>query len=178
MVAAPLDGQYRTLSQAEERVARLLAAQDVPVVEVARRARMARSTLYLWLDDPAFRHRIRTLREEFRDQAMQDAAFADKRMRVVARNGIAVDMLKQLQASDYKTVVGLTDEGEPIEGFDKERLRLLDTYLNSIAEEMGDRGTGRGQSISVNVGVAVALDAEERVGRLASLLARLDVTGD
>lgn len=180
MLATQLAGENGRLTAQQERAARLIADDTLTRAAIAKRLRIGETTLYRWqAEEPAFRARVQQLREEFRAQAMQDAAFADKRLRVVARNGIALDLLRQLQASDYKTVVGLTEEGEPIEGFDKERLRLFDTYLNSIAEEMGDRGgKSAGTNVSVSVGIAVALAPDERVGRLAGLLARLDARGD
>lgn len=163
-----------TLSTQQEKAAQLCAADELTDEQIAVEVFVQRRTLWRWRQEPAFASRIQVLREAFRDSAMQAAIFADKRMRIVKRNDVAVDLYTQLKASDYKTVVDLTEDGEPIEAFDKERLRLFDTYLNSIAEEMGDRGGSKQQSISVNVGVAVTLQAEERVGRLASLLARVD----
>lgn len=151
MVAQLVDND--SLSTRDEQLAQLLAAGELTQAAIARQLRISDMTLWRKRQVPAMQARVRQLREEFRDRAMEDAVFADKRARVVARNSVAVDLLKQLQSSNYQTVISLTDEGEPIEGFDKERLRLLDVYLNSIAAEMEERGDKAGTAVGVVVKV-------------------------
>jgi hypothetical protein len=147
-----------TLSPLDERICRLVAAGELSWEGVAQEARCSRSTVARRITEPRIQERVAVLREEFRAAAMRDAAFADKRARVIARNAIAQDLFRQLRASDYQAAVGLDDNGAAIMALDKDRLRLFDQYLASIAADLDDaRGPG------TQVGVAVKIYVDPRM---------------
>lgn len=178
MVAAPYPlGENVSLPNHQEKAARLLAAGELSIVEIAARSHITEMTLWRWRQDPAMQARIQQLRDQFRDTAMQDEPFADKRLRVVSLGAVARDTLDHIQAHNYEETYYVGQDALEAKRFDAPRVESFRKYLSEIAEEMGDRGSGKQQSISLNVGVAVALSTEERVGRLAGLVARLDAPG-
>ena len=90
---------------------------------------------------------------------MDCAVFADKRARVVALNGIATDLLAQLAKAEYQVVLRTTDEGEAVHGFDSVRVKEFRACLADIAEELGDRQSGKaGATANASVTVKVYTD--------------------
>jgi len=174
MVAAPLAFENVSLAPPQERAARLLAAGEVAIAAIAKRLRITEMTLWRWRQEPAMQARVQQLRDQFRDQAMQDEPFADKRLRVVSRGAIARDTLAALKETNYEETYYYGPDALEAKRFDAGRVEAFRKYLNDIAEEMGDRG-GKSAStnVNVNVGVALSLSPDERDARIAAIVARL-----
>jgi hypothetical protein len=170
----------RPLTGAQRRAALLVAEDERTDEEIAAACKVHKATLERWKQRPDFAEAVAEHREAFRQRLLSEG-FADKARRVQALNAIALDLMRQLRDADYKAVIGVSDTGEPIEAFDRARLREFREYLADIAEEMGDRGSKADKpsvNVNVGVGVAVSLPPEERVERLAGLLARVHAGRD
>ena len=149
-VPPPLPGR-------QARAALLVAEDELTDEEIAQRVKITKRQLENWKKRPDFAAAVRAHREAFR-QRMLSEGFADKALRVQALNAIALDLMRQLRDADYKAMVGVSETGEPIEAFDRARLREFRGYLADIAAEMGDRAASKDGGTSVGVAVKVYLD--------------------
>jgi hypothetical protein len=151
-----------------EDAARLVAEDDLSNEAISARVGVTRQTLDLWKKRPEFVARVAQHREAFKDAALSEG-FADKRERVRALNAVATAVLTQLAAEDYQGVIGVDREGEPIEGFDVQRLREFRGLLSDLAKEMGDRRQG----VDLNV-----TGYRERAERIAAEIGKPELAGE
>ncbi len=145
--------QNATLPTHQEKVARLCAADELTDEQIATRARINRTTLWRWSQEPIFAARVVALREQFRDEAMRAAPFADKRVRIVTLDAVARDTLAALKDNGYEEVYYYGPDALEAKRFDKDRVEALRKYLAEIADELGDREKKGGTSTSVVVKV-------------------------
>ncbi|HEX6537532.1 MAG TPA: hypothetical protein VF041_23320 [Gemmatimonadaceae bacterium] len=140
--------------------ARLVAEDELADVEIAKRARIGKSTLERWKQRPDFQAAVAAHRERFRD-AMLREGFADKRLRVRALNLSATAVYRKLMESDFtaKRVIGTAESFVEFDVFDEERVRQFRGLLDDIAKELGERQTGAGATASAAVVVKVYGDA-------------------
>jgi hypothetical protein len=132
--------------------AALIAADDLSDEQIATEVGVNRRTLTRWRNDDAFMALVEDRRQRFEREIFR-SAFASKAKRVRALNVVAGAVLNQLQRAEFQTIVGVTDDGEHIYGFDKDRLREFREYLTDIAEEMGERQAKNAGAASVVVKV-------------------------
>jgi ribonuclease HII len=141
-----------TLTPEQIDAARLVANDDQSDQAIADTFGITKRTLYRWKARPDFAALVAEERENFRQRIFR-AGFADKARRVRALDVVAGAVLNQLQRAEFQTIVKVTDDGEHIYGFDKDRLREFREYLDDIAEEMGDRQAKGNPAASVVVKV-------------------------
>jgi hypothetical protein len=159
----PIVQNCAALSARQQRAAELLARDERSDEDIAAELRVARRRLDYWKRRPAFAALVAEVRAQLRKQLRRrvlSEAFADKVERVRALNTVATALLAQLGTADYQTMIGVTDAGEPIMAFDRDRLREFRAYLEQIAVEVGDRDKQAG---GVNVGVAVKVYTDGRM---------------
>jgi hypothetical protein len=125
-------------TRTRERAALLVAADDIPDESIALELRIGRNTLATWKRAPEFCERVNEHRARLRLKVMREG-FAQKAERVKALNAVATALLTQIGQAEYQTVIGLTDDGEPIKGFDRGRVREFRGLLDDIAKELGER---------------------------------------
>lgn len=135
-----------------ELAAVLLAADEKTDEQIAAECNVARNTLATWKLAPEFQSRIAQHLEVFRTEILR-RSFADKARRVRALDTVAGALLNQLQRAEYQTIVKVTEDGEHIYGFDKDRLREFREYLDDIAIEVGDRAQDKTGGATVVVKV-------------------------
>jgi hypothetical protein len=121
-----------------ERAALLVAADDIPDESIALELGITRRTLTDWKQAPEFCERVNEHRARLRLKVMHEG-FAQKAERVKALNAVATALLSQIAAAEYQAVIGLTEDGEPIRGFDRGRVREFRGLLDDIAKELGER---------------------------------------
>jgi hypothetical protein len=121
-----------------ERAALLVAADDIPDESIALELRITRQTLANWKGAPEFCERVNEHRARLRLKVMREG-FAQKAERVKALNAVATALLTQIGQAEYQAVIGLTEDGEPIKGFDRGRVREFRGLLDDIAKELGER---------------------------------------
>lgn len=130
----------------------MLAADEKTDQEIADECKVSRQSLANWKLIPEFQGRIEQHLEQFRKQVLS-RSFADKARRVRALDTVAGALLNQLNRAEYQTIVKVTEDGEHIYGFDKDRLREFREYLDDIAIEVGDRAQDKGSGATVVVKV-------------------------
>jgi hypothetical protein len=121
-----------------ERAALLVAADDIPDESIALELGVTRQTLATWKQAPEFCERVNEHRARLRLKVMHEG-FAQKAERVKALNAVATALLTQISQAEYQAVIGLTEDGEPIKGFDRGRVREFRGLLDDIAKELGER---------------------------------------
>lgn len=140
-----------------EKAAVLLAADEETDETIAKACKVSRQALAEWKRAPEFQARIAEHVEDFRKR-VYSTGFADKAKRVRALNAVAGALLTQMQSADYQVLLKMTDDGEAIYGFDRDRIREFREYLSDIAEEMGDRQARGGASATAAVVVKLYSD--------------------
>jgi hypothetical protein len=131
--------------------ATLMVAEDEKTDEaIAAEVGISRVTLHQWKKKPEFAAEVDAHVEAFKDRALSEG-FADKRARLVALNGLAQDLLRDLAepATDdtprgtYRIEKKISANGEVIEYevYDKAKTDSFRGLLDDIASEMGDRKT-------------------------------------
>jgi hypothetical protein len=125
-------------TRSRERAALLVAADDIPDESISLELHITRRTLTTWKQAPEFCERVNEHRARLRLKVMREG-FAQKAERVKALNAVAVALLAQISQAEYQAVIGLTEDGEPIRGFDRGRVREFRGLLDDIAKELGER---------------------------------------
>jgi hypothetical protein len=125
-------------TRTRERAALLVAADDIPDDSIALELHISERTLGYWKAAPEFCERVNEHRARLRLKVMHEG-FAQKAERVKALNAVATALLTQIGQAEYQAVIGLTEDGEPIKGFDRGRVREFRGLLDDIAKELGER---------------------------------------
>jgi hypothetical protein len=155
----------KDLSPKQKLAAPLVAADELTDEQIAAEIGITKRTLTNWKQDDAFmavvdEHIQRFERDIFR------TAFARKSKRVRALNAVAGAVLVQMGQAQYQHIISVTDDGEHVYGFDKDRLREFREYLTDIAEEMGER---QAKNNSAANGVVVKVYTDIRLGGPSAL---------
>jgi len=165
----PADGS-KALPPRLERVAKLIATEEITILAIAARARVSRDTIERVRKQPVVSARIRFLREQLRASAYDAAPLVDKRNRVVMADTLARTLHAEGERKGWRDTVAVTKQGTEITGFDWRRTDQLRMLLDYIAKEVGDRSTPTGGSTTtVNVGISM----EDAAVRVQALLSRL-----
>lgn len=162
-------GQNRTgLSVKQERVALLVAEDELTDEQIAEDAGVARSTLALWKLRPAIVVRVAEHVEAFKDRALSNG-FADKRARIKELDAMGADLLAKLRKGDYEREdVKLSATGQQVKVWlvDNPTIAQVRGIFDDIAKEVGDR---KQESVTKHTGSIAVEDARER---LTDLVAR------
>lgn len=164
----PADGS-KALPPRLERVAKLIATEEITILAIAARARVSRDTIERVRKQPVVAARIRFLREQLRASAYDAAPLVDKRNRVVMANDLAKALHAEGERKQWRDTVAVTKTGTEITGFDWRRTDQLRMLLDYIAKEVGDRSSTSTTSTTVNVGISM----EDAAVRVQALLSRL-----
>ncbi len=153
-----------------ERVAQLLAAEQLDRAAIARACGVSRATIGRVARNVIVRARVAHLRDQLRDQALDDEPLADKRNRVVLAGALARTLHREGEANGWRDTIAVTKAGLPITGLDWRRTDQVRQLLDYIAREVGDR-TVPASSSTTNVGVSISM--EDAAVRVAALFSRM-----
>jgi hypothetical protein len=166
-VGSDYDGT-KPLPRRLERVAQVLARDEFTREQIAQAAKVSHMSIWRLQQQPAFRARLRVLRQLAAERAMEDEPLALKGNRVAVAGRMVRTLHEQLEANGYETTLGVSKQGNPITGFDRARVSEARQHLALIADMMEPK-----QSTIVeatNVGVSISID--DAVTRVQALLSR------
>jgi AraC-like DNA-binding protein len=151
-----------------ERLCRLSAGEEWAIPAVATALRCSPRTIKRARQHPLVRARIQFLRHQAAEQALEDEPLAKRGNRVRLLGELAHDLAQQLADNKYRAVVGVTKQGEPIEGFDRGRVAELVKTVVALDDMTTDKPAAQQQA---TVGVAVTI--EQAATKVQALLSRV-----
>jgi len=167
----PGDGS-RPLPRRLERLCGLLAAEEHTVRQVAVAVGVSPRTVLRVQAHPLVKARIAVLREQLRQAAYDAEPLADKRNRVIAAARTARRLGEQLAASDYDTIVGVTEAGTALLGHDRWRTQHLLDALALVDKMLASSE----QTTTATAGTQTTLTIGDAVLRVQALLSRTSDT--
>lgn len=164
----PSDGS-KALPPRLERVAKLIATEEITILAIAARARVSRDTIERVRKQPVVAARIRFLREQLRASAYDAEPLVDKRNRVVAAAKLARVLHETLERNDYQDTIAVTKQGTAIKAHDRWRVQHYLDALAAVHRMVEGPSSTSTTSTTVNVGISM----EDAAVRVQALLSRL-----
>jgi hypothetical protein len=152
-----------------ERLCQLLA-EDYANPEVGRALRVSPRSVTRARGHSIVRARLAYLRDQAAERAAEDAPLAKRGNRIRLLDGLAADLRQHLTAHDYRTVIGVTKQGHPIEGFDRGRVVELIKTVALLDDLTTDKQAQPADSALL--GVSVTMTTEQAVTKVQALLSR------
>jgi hypothetical protein len=157
---------HKPLPRRLERVARLLAEGEMRQQQIATACRISTVSIWRLQQQPAFRARLRVLRQQLADAALEDEPLALKGNRIAVAGRMIRSLNQQLEENDFEATLG--KQGNPIVGFDRARVSEVRQYLSYMEGAMEPKQSTIAES--THVGVSVTID--DAVTRVQALLSR------
>jgi hypothetical protein len=164
---ASSDGS-RPLARRLERIAALLAAGEYTQQQVATACRTSRASITRLNRQPAFRARLRVLRQQLADAALEDEPLALKGNRIAVAGKMIRSLNQQLEENDFEATLGVSKQGNPIVGFDRARVSEVRQYLSYMEGALEPKPSTIVES--TQLGVSITLD--QATTRIQALLSR------
>lgn len=157
-----------------ERIARL-DAESVSTREIARRQKVSAMSVVRLRRQDAYAARRAHLAQLAAERAERAAPLAYKGNRVALLDAEVRAMVQHLHANDYKAVRAVNKAGEPIEGFDSERVNAVIKGVMAIDSMTEPKRSTIADT--TNVAVSVTMTTEQAVTKVQALLSRATEDG-
>lgn len=155
-----------------ERVARLLAAAELTQHAIAKRCNTSVPSIWRLKQQPAFMARLAHLSQLAAERAERAAPLGYKGNRVALVDEEVRALREQLHANNYRTVLGVSKQGNPIEGFDSARVAAMLRGVALIDSMVTPKQSTIVEATTNNLNVTMT--TADAVTRVQALLSRTE----